>query len=80
MNGLHSHTIKPFEFMNQSVVFYGLGNFLFFHPSKLFDTKHSIIVKYYFYNNNLIQIKIIPILVCNDFINIRKFFSEEFSS
>ncbi len=66
LNGLHSHSIKSYEFLGNATAFYGLGNFLFFHPSNLFDTSHALLLKYFFHKSNLIQIKIIPIVIEED--------------
>lgn len=57
--GTSAHQPQTFELYGNGAIYYGLGN-LFFDQSWWPGTTHSLILVHYFYNNALLQTKIVP--------------------
>lgn len=57
--GTSAHQPQTFELYGEGVIYYGLGN-LFFDQSFWPGTTRSLILVHYFYNNQLIQTRIVP--------------------
>lgn len=57
--GTSAHQPQTFELYNDGVIYYGLGN-LFFDQSWWPGTTRSLILAHYFYNDKLLQTKVVP--------------------
>lgn len=57
--GTSAHQPQTFELYGDGAIYYGLGN-LFFDQSFWPGTTRSLILVHYFYNNQLIQTRIVP--------------------
>lgn len=57
--GTSAHQPQTFELYGNGAIYYGLGN-LFFDQSFWPGTTRSLILVHYFYNNQLIQTRIVP--------------------
>ena len=57
--GTSAHQPQTFELYGDGVIYYGLGN-LFFDQYWWPGTTRSLILSHYFYNNKLLQTKIVP--------------------
>ena len=57
--GTSAHQPQSFELYGDGVIYYGLGN-LFFDQSWWPGTTRSLILAHYFYNDKLLQTKIVP--------------------
>ncbi len=57
--GTSAHQPQTFELYGNGAIYYGLGN-LFFDQSAWPGTTRSLILVHYFWNNNLIQTRIVP--------------------
>lgn len=57
--GTAAHQPQTFEQYGQGFIYYGLGN-LFFDQYRWPGTTRSLVLAHYFYNNRLVQTKIIP--------------------
>lgn len=57
--GTSAHQPQTFELYDDGVIYYGLGN-LFFDQVWWPGTTRSLILAHYFYNNQLLQTKIVP--------------------
>jgi len=57
--GTAAHQPQTFELYNNGAIYYGLGN-LFFDQSAWPGTTRSLVLVHYFWNNQLLQTRIIP--------------------
>jgi poly-gamma-glutamate capsule biosynthesis protein CapA/YwtB (metallophosphatase superfamily) len=57
--GTSAHQAQTYEVYNNGVIYYGLGN-LFFDQIWWPGTTRSLILAHYFYNNKLVQTRIVP--------------------
>ena len=63
--GTSAHQPQTFELYDDGVIYYGLGN-LFFDQIWWPGTTRSLILSHYFYNNKLLQTKIVPTVYDKD--------------
>lgn len=61
--GTHQHWASEIEYYNNSIIFYGLGNYIF-DQTHTDETREGVFIKTYFYNNNLVNYDIIPHMTC----------------
>lgn len=61
--GTHPHWVGEVEFYKGKPVFYSLGNFVFDH-THTDPTRQGILLKFYFFQKNLVSVKIIPHQAC----------------
>lgn len=64
--GTSAHQPQTFELYKDGAIYYGLGN-LFFDQSAWPGTTRSLILIHYFWNNNLIQTRIVPTVYGEEF-------------
>lgn len=64
--GTAAHQPQTFELYKDGAIYYGLGN-LFFDQSAWPGTTRSLILVHYFWNNNLIQTRIVPTIYDESF-------------
>ena len=64
--GTQAHQPQTFEMYKNSLIFYGLGN-LFFDQIYWIGTRQALALKFYFYQNKLINVKIVPLQQSKDF-------------
>ena len=57
--GTSAHQSQTFELYGDGVIYYGLGN-LFFDQAWWPGTTRSLILSHYFYNDKLLQTKVVP--------------------
>ena len=57
--GTSAHQPQTFELYGDGVIYYGLGN-LFFDQSSWPGTTRSLVLVHYFYNNKLLQTRVVP--------------------
>ncbi len=60
---VHPHVLKGVDWLPSSFCAYGLGNFLFAHPSRVHDTHNALAFKYYFHRGRLVQIEPIALRI-----------------
>lgn len=63
--GTAAHQPQTFELYNDGAIYYGLGN-LFFDQSSWPGTTRSIILAHYFWNNQLLQTRLVPTVYDHD--------------
>lgn len=61
--GTHQHWVSEIEFYKGKPIFYSLGNFVF-DQTHTDPTRQGIFVKFYFFQKNLVSVKIIPHQSC----------------
>lgn len=61
----HSHVPQGIEFVNDAVIFYSLGNFIFYTPrfSSFPWSKHSFVPRIYFKDKNIARLEIQPVVI-----------------
>lgn len=64
--GTAAHQPQTYELYNSTEIYYGLGN-LFFDQSAWPGTTRSLVLVHYFYNNQLLQTRIVPTIYDNNF-------------
>lgn len=64
--GTAAHQPQTFEQYHNGMIYYGLGN-LFFDQSTWPGTTRSLVLVHYFWNNQLIQTRIVPTVYDNNF-------------
>ena len=64
--GTSAHQPQTFELYKDGAIYYGLGN-LFFDQSAWPGTTRSLILVHYFWNNDLIQTRIVPTVYDENF-------------
>ena len=62
--GNHPHWVQPIEIYKDKLITYAHGNFVFDQEWSL-KTKQGVIGKYTFYDNQLIDVEYLPILIEN---------------
>jgi hypothetical protein len=61
--GSHQHWVNAVESYEGSLIFYGIGNFVF-DLTHTDLTREGVLVKFYFFNKKLVSAKIIPYQAC----------------
>ena len=61
--GSHQHWVSEIEFYNDGMIFYGIGNFVF-DQTHTDPTRQGVLLKFTFFNKNLVNVKIIPHQSC----------------
>lgn len=64
--GTSAHQPQTYELYNGTEIYYGLGN-LFFDQSAWPGTTRSLVLVHYFYQNKLLQTRIVPTIYDNNF-------------
>ena len=62
--GNHPHWIQPIEKYRDKIIAYAHGNFIFDQEWSL-KTKQGVVGKYTFYDNQLIDVEFLPVLIVN---------------
>jgi poly-gamma-glutamate capsule biosynthesis protein CapA/YwtB (metallophosphatase superfamily) len=62
--GNHPHWIQPVEFYKGKLITYAHGNFIFDQEWSL-ETKQGVVGKYTFYDNQLVDVEYLPVLIEN---------------
>ncbi|MFC1780187.1 CapA family protein [Patescibacteria group bacterium] len=61
--GSHQHWVNAVESYEGSLIFYGIGNFVF-DLTHTDPTREGVLIKFYFFNKKLVSAKIIPYQAC----------------
>lgn len=61
--GSHPHWVQAIEFYKDKPIVYSMGNFIF-DQSHTLETRQDMVTKYYFYQNELKSIELIPLQYC----------------